>query len=111
MTKISDSFNLLPTPLPPMLLDMAGVMVETRFIGLYYSGNPTWTDGRSSTTFSFYSVWQPYTRHSAVLFPLTRIGAHLGADDLDLTHQLICDRQENVVYVAPWQEAQKFLDS
>lgn len=39
------------------------------------------------------------------------MGAHLGADDLDATRQLICDRQENVVYVAPWQEAQKFLDS
>lgn len=39
------------------------------------------------------------------------MGARLEADDPSATHQLICDRQENVVYVAPWQEAQKFLDS
>lgn len=32
MITIPDNFNLLPTPLPPMLLDMVGLTVETRLL-------------------------------------------------------------------------------
>lgn len=107
---IPRSFTLLPTPLPPMLLPMAGVVVETRFIGLYYLGSKaTWTDGRSSRTFPFSTVWQPYTRHPAMLFPLASLGVHLGADDREPTHQLVSDRTESRVYVAAWTEANRFL--
>lgn len=109
---IPSSFTLLPTPLPPMLLTMAGVAVESRFVGMYYLGSKaTWSDGRNSQSFPFYTVWHPYIQHPAMMFPLARLKVHLGADDLEPTHQMVCDRQEEIVYVAPWNEAEKFLDT
>lgn len=107
---IPSSFTLLPTPLPPMLLKVAGVEVEARFVGLYYLGSKaTWTDGRSSRTFPFYTVWQPYIQHPAMMFALARLEVHLGTDELEPTHQLVCDRQEERVYVAPWSETQRLF--
>lgn len=109
---IPNGFTLLPTPLPPMLLKMAGVRVETRFVGLYYLGSKaTWSDGRSSRSFPFYTVWQPYIRHPAMMFALAGLEVHLGADDLEPTHQLVCDQIKEQVYVAPWDEAERFLDA
>lgn len=109
MTIIPNSFQPLSVPLPPMLLEMVGVEVDSQFISLYYSGNKaTWNDGRSLTTFPFYSVWQPYTEHLAIAIEL--FDCNLGADDDGATHALVCDRSGKKVYVAPFEEVMRFLD-
>lgn len=107
---IPESFKLIDVPLPPMLLGMAGVKGNSQFISLYYWGSKaTWSDGRSCATFRFYTVWQPYTQHLAIAIHL--FDADLGSDDAEPTHALVCDRQHQQVYVAPFDEAQCFLDS
>lgn len=107
---IPESFKLISVPLPPMLLAMVGVKGDSRFIGLCYrSSKATWNDGRASATFGFYNVWQPYINHLAISIHL--FDAHLGADDLEPTHALVCDRANDLVYVAPIEEALRFLDS
>lgn len=110
MTTIPESFKLLDVPLPPMLLTMAGVKGESRFIALKYQGSKaTWSDGRSSATFPFYTVWQPYIDHLAIAIHLE--DTHLGSDDEYPTHVLMCDRTLEKVSVAPIEEAMRFLDS
>lgn len=42
---IPHTFQLIDVPLPPMLLAMAGVKGESRFVSLHYQGSKaTWTD-------------------------------------------------------------------
>jgi hypothetical protein len=108
MTNIPSSFQPLNVPLPPMLLEMAGVEGDSQFVSLYYSSKATWNDARSSATFPFYTVWQPYIEHLAIAIDLK--GCNLGSDDSQPTHALVCDRSSEKVYVAPYDEAHSFLD-
>lgn len=99
----------MTVPLPPMLNEMAGVSSSSQFVALYYSGSKaTWNDGRSSATFPFYTVWQPYTEHLAIAVDL--FDYNLGSDDCLATHALVCDRSGEKVYVAPFAEAMNFLE-
>lgn len=109
MTTIPSNFQPLSVPLPPALLEMAGVTSSSQVVALYYSGSKaTWNDGRSLATFPFYTVWQPYTEHLAIAIDL--FDCNLGADDETATHALVCDRAQEKVYVAPFEEAMSFLD-
>lgn len=106
---VPSSFRPLTVPLPPMLLDMAGVTSSSRFVALYYnSSNPNWSDGRSLATFPFYLVWQPYIEHIAIAIEL--FDCNLGADDEVATHTLVCDREREQVYVAPFTGAMSLVD-
>lgn len=110
MTTIPESFNSIDIPLPPMLLEMAGVKGDSRFVALYYWGSKaTWNDSRGSATFPFYTVWQLYTQH--IVLAIHLFDAHLGSDDEYPTHALVCDRACEKMYVAPIEEAMQFLDS
>lgn len=110
MIVIPESFFLISVPLPPMLLAMAGVKGDSRFVALKYWGSKaTWSDGRGSATFPFYTVWQPYIDHLAITIHL--FDAYLGSDDCEPTHALVCDRANDLVYIAPIEEALRFLDS
>ncbi|HEY9737573.1 MAG TPA: hypothetical protein V6D06_14865 [Trichocoleus sp.] len=103
------TFRELPISLPPMLLQMARVTGEGRFISLYYWGSKaTWDSGRGAATFSFYGVWSPLIEHLALACHLW--DCHLGSDDAYPTHALIADRQEQKLYVADWDEAQRFVE-
>lgn len=109
MTNIPSIFHLLTVPLPPMLLEMAGVKGDSPFIAFYYSSSKaTWNDGRSCATFPFYATWQPYIEHLAIAIDL--MDCNLGADDAQATHVLICDRTLEQVYVASFKEAMSFLE-
>lgn len=105
---IPDNFQILNVPLPPMLLEMAGVKGDSQFVAFYYSSKATWTDGRSSATFPFYAVWQPYIDHIAIAIDL--FDCNLGSDDETATQALVCDRTGEKVYVAPYKEAMSFLE-
>ncbi len=111
--------------MPPILLEMAGVSVESRYIGMYYqSTNPIWTDGRTLRTFSFYACWNPLIQHPAISFPLrmainldsTRQDSDdeydepgLGSDDCSPTHLIVCDRVEQTMAIAAWKSGHQFL--
>jgi hypothetical protein len=106
---VPESFKALDVSLPPMLLEMAGVKGDSRFVSLYYMGSKaTWSDGRSMATFPYYTVWEPYIDHIAMAIDL--FDCNLGSDDYLPTHALVCDRSEQKVYVADYESAQKFLD-
>lgn len=110
MVSIPQTFRLLDVPLPPMLLELAGVGKEHRFVALYFwYGKPTWSDGNSCTPFPLYTVWQPYIQHSAIARQLQ--GYNLGADEEEPTHALLCDRTEAKVYVAAFEVMLYFLNS
>lgn len=110
MTIIPNSFQPLSVPLPPMLVEMVGVEGNSQFVSLYYSGSKaTWNNGRSSATFPFYTVWQPYVEHLAIAIDL--FDCNLGSDDFPPTHALVCDRSGEKVYVAAYDEAMSFLDN
>ena len=107
---IPAGFNLLDIPLPPMLLQMAGVSVESRFISLYYYGSKaTWSDGRSCATFSYFHCYEPLIHHFAVAIHLYPY--HLGSDDEYPTHALVCDRVEEKLYVGSREEVEQFLEA
>lgn len=110
MTTLPESFKLIDVPLPPMLLQMAGVNKESRFVSLYYwRSKATWHDGRSSATFPFFTVWQPYTQHLAIAIHL--FDYHLGSDEQEPSHALVCDRRHQKVYVAKFDEAEEFVNN
>ena len=104
---IPRSFKELAVPLPPMLLELAGVGKEHRFAFLYYwYGKPTWSDGESCTGFPLYSVWQPYIGHEAMQRQLAAYD--LGTDNEEPSHALLCDRSKEKVYIAPFGSAIAF---
>ena len=91
-------FNLIPTPLPPMLPAMVGVPENSRYFSLcYYGSKATWSDGRSFGTFSFYAVYQPLINHMTLDIYLWRY--HLGSDDKYPDHAILCDRTSSKMYV------------
>lgn len=103
-------FFQLPIPLPPMLLEMMGYRQRSRYVGLYYLGSKaTWDDGRSVSTFSFYSCWEPLISHFALELDL--IPFHLGSDDMLPTHAILCDRAEAKLYVGDHTEVLQFLEA
>ena len=67
-------------------------MKKADYVSLYYwRSKATWHDGRSSATFPFFTVWQPYTQHLAIAIHL--FDYHLGLDDQQPSHALVCDRE------------------
>lgn len=110
MVKIPRTFRLLDVSLPPMLLELAGVGKEHRFVALYYwYGKPTWSDGKNCTPFPICTVWQPFIQHEAIARQL--IGYDLGSDNEEPSHALICDRLQGKVYVAAFESVIYFLNS
>lgn len=110
MVRIPQTFRLLDVPLPPMLLDLIGVGKEHRFAFLYYwYGKPTWSDGDRCTPFPFFTVWQPYIQHEVMQRQL--IDCDLGSDNEEPSQAIVCDRQSEKVYVAPFGGAIQFLNN
>ena len=103
-------FNLIPTPLPPMLPGMVGVPENSRYFSLcYYGSKATWSDGRSFGTFSFYAVYQPLINHMTLDIYLWRY--HLGSDDKYPDHAILCDRPSAKIYVGEYEEVSQLLKS
>jgi hypothetical protein len=89
---------------------MVGVSVDSRYFSIAYWGSKaTWTDGRSRATFSYYGCYQPLINHIAIACYLWNY--HLGSDDEYPTYALLCDRQDNKLYVGEIKAVEKFLDS
>ena len=117
-----NNFHLIKTPMPPMLPDMMGVSAKSRYLGLFYQAtNPTWTDGESTATFSFYQCWQPLSAHPAIRIPLALVREDFmptdeewcevgfGSDDCPPTHLLLVDTVDRKMTIATWKEGHQFL--
>lgn len=110
MPTIPRSFKELSVPLPPMLLELAGVGKEHRFVALYYwYGKATWSDGETCTPFPIYTVWQPYVQHQAIAHQLE--SCKFGSDEEEPTHALVCDAKKSKVYVASMAQAIHFVNN
>lgn len=108
---IPESFKEIPVGVPPMLLPMAGCNSKARFVALNYFGTKaTWWDGRSSATFSYRAVYEPYVNHPAILFYVQE-RHRLGSDDNYPTHTLIFDRVNDKTYLAEYESAKKLLSA
>lgn len=106
-----NDLTAIPVSLPPMLAEMAGFdRITSRYIAISYCGSKaTWTDGRSSATFSFYTVYEPLINHMALACYLWKY--HLGSDDEYPTHSLLCDRVENKLYIGQVKAVDEILNS
>lgn len=104
------NFNLIPTPMPPMLPVMVGLPENSLYWSIcYYGSKATWSDGRNMSTFSFYGVYKPLINHMALSIYLWPYD--LGSDDEYPTHALLCDRTEQKIYVGEYKLVEQFLDS
>ena len=104
------NFNLIPTPMPPMLPAMVGLPENSLYWSIcYYGSKATWSDGRNMSTFSFYGVYQPLINHIALSIYLWPY--HLGSDDEYPMHALLCDRTEKKIYLGEYELVKQFLDS
>jgi hypothetical protein len=105
---LPESLTLLPVPMPPMLDELINLNVESRFVALFYYGSKaTWSDGRSSATFPYFTAYELYVYHMAMAVHL--FGRHLGSDDLPPRDALLVDRQVERVYLGSYHEVENFL--
>lgn len=105
---VPECFRTFPVASPPMFLAMAGYTGGARFVGINYFGSKaTWHDGRSSATFSYFTVYAPFVHHPAIAFVVR--GADLGSDDSEPNATIIFDAQDNKLFLAPYAQANRFL--
>lgn len=108
---VPDSFILLSLPLPPMLMEVIGAAAVTdkQFIGIYSNNKPFWSDGGNGKTFSYRYAWEPFYAQLKVIIPAAF--GRVVADEMESVppHQLLCDRQEEKLYIAPFQAVERLL--
>lgn len=96
--------KLLPTPLPPQFLQVAGYTAESRFIGLWYHATQSnLSDGQITRPVSFYRVYAPLVQHTAVSIYVRQAGADLGSDDSYPTHALLLDTKNERIYLGTFE--------
>ncbi len=102
--------KLLPTPLPPQFLQVAGYTAENRFIGLWYHATQSnLSDGQMTRPVSFYRVYAPLVQHTAVSIYVRQAGADLGSDDSYPTHALLLDTKNERIYLGTLEEVETIL--
>jgi hypothetical protein len=104
-----ETFRVLRAPLWPRLPRAVGYPGAARWVALYVSSDHVmYTDGSSSGTGDT-SLFLAYKRHSVVAPHLA--GAYLGSADEEARDWLVIDTQQQVLYLAPCDEARRFLRS
>jgi hypothetical protein len=104
-------FNLaqLNVPVPPMLAKAMGYRGAARYVSFQwtpYGDEADYSDGRGSGT----GDWQGYLafiQHPAVSPQLQ--GYDFGSSDSEAKHALILDQEQQILFVAPARDAEKFL--
>lgn len=103
-----DVFRAVAAPLWPRLPLAVGYRGPARWVGLYVSGDKVrFYDGSGGSTSGDTSLFLAYKRHPAVAFHLA--GAHLGSADDEASAWLLVDQAERLLYLAPGEEARRFL--
>src|SRR5947199_7559643 len=102
--QLPQGFTKIPISLPPNLLKLMRYPGQARCLAIFYAGGKsTWLDGIASSTFSYYSVYQPFIEHPAVAIHL--LDQDLGSDDYPATHALLIDREAGEVFVGEFNQA------
>ena len=102
--------ELLSASIPPALFAGMNCSSKLKYIALNYWGSkPTWQDGRTAGTFSYFEIYEPLINHPLLWMPLTKAEANLGHDDSEPTHSLMLDTEANRFAIAPLDEAMKLI--
>jgi hypothetical protein len=97
----------LMAPFPPLVAQYGNFPAHAQFVGVNIVENRAiWNDGKFSSQFPFYGVFQPWLCHHFVAFQL---GDRNLGDDGMATDTLVVDQIERVCYVFPVQDAESFL--
>jgi hypothetical protein len=99
----------LALTLPPMMVGFLNVQTSARYFSLFYSSPfPRWHDGINQGTAS-HTIYVTFINHVTVAIELWNY--NLGSEEAEATHHLLCDRQEQKIYVGLAQNVQHFLDA
>jgi hypothetical protein len=99
----------LNVPVPPMLAKAIGYTGNARYVSFQwapYSDEADYSDGRGSGT----GDWQAFLAfiHHPAVSPHLK-GYDLGSSDSEAKHALILDQEQQILFIAPAREAEKFL--
>jgi hypothetical protein len=108
-TTASTDLTALNVPVPPMLAKVMGYRGEARFVSFQwtpYGDEADYYDGRGSGT----GDWQGFLTfiHHPAVSPQLK-GYDLGSSDSEATHALILDQEQQILFIAPARDAEKFL--
>ena len=105
--QVVSDLTQLNVPVPPMLAKAMGYRGEARFVSFQwtpYGDEADYSDGRGS------GDWQGFLAfiHHPAVSPQLK-GYDLGSSDSEATHALILDQEQQILFIAPAREAEKFL--
>jgi hypothetical protein len=99
----------LALTLPPMMVGFLNVQTSARYFSLFYSSPfPRWHDGVERGTAS-HTIYITFINHITVAIELWNY--NLGSEETEATHHLLCDRQEQKIYVGLAQNVEHFLNA
>ena len=109
--QVVSDLTQLNVPVPPMLAKAMGYRGEARFVSFQwtpYGDEADYSDGRGSGT----GDWQGFLAfiHHPAVSPQLK-GYDLGSSDSEATHALILDQEQQILFIAPAREAEKFLQN
>jgi hypothetical protein len=108
MISMPAEFLVLPVPLPPMLATLIGHNGSSRWFSLCYLGTKaTWSTGWVSSACSYFAAYQPLIEHPS-LVPLLA-ARNLGSDDYPPDDALLCDQQQQQMFVGAYPAVEQFL--
>jgi hypothetical protein len=108
VTAVSD-LTPLNVPVPPMLAKAMGYRGNARYVSFQwtpYGDEADYSDGRGSGT-GDWQAFLAFIHHPAVRPQLQ--GYDLGSSDSEAKHALILDQEQQILFIAPARDAEKFL--
>ncbi len=108
VTAVSD-LTSLNVPVPPMLAKAMGYRGNARYVSFQwtpYGDETDYSDGRGSGT-GDWQAFLAFIHHPAVRPQLQ--GYDLGSSDSEAKHALILDQEQQILFIAPARDAEKFL--
>jgi hypothetical protein len=108
-TKAPTDLTPLNVPVPPMLAKAMGYRGNARYVSFQwtpYGDEADYSDGRGSGT----GDWQAFLAfiHHPAVSPRLQ-GYDLGSSDSEAKHVLILDQEQQILFIAPARDAEKFL--
>lgn len=102
-----ETFFILAVPLWSRLLRAIGYQGAARWVALYMRGNYLLHNDGAGTGTGDSSLFLAFKRHPLVAPHFA--GAHLGNAEEEAREWLVIDTQQQILYLAPCDEARRFL--